>query len=141
MLDTPPFLVLAPVQSDKTGPAIVALRDDIAAFGAGKGITAVELERTINGRIRELPGSFEDGDGLLAGMQQNALLGRPDDYYATLPARYRAMTAAELDSAAKVIDPKRLVWVVVGDAALVRPQLDAVGLPVELLKPAASPAG
>ena len=29
------------------------------------------------------------------------------------------------------LDPKAMVFVVVGDAKVVRPQLDAVGLPVE----------
>ena len=49
-----------------------------------------------------------------------------------LPQRYRAMTAASLDSAARTaIDPRRLLWVVVGDAKLVRPQLEGLGLPVE----------
>ena len=38
-----------------------------------------------------------------------------------------------LDAAAKAaIDPSRFVWVVVGDASVVKPQLDALGLPVEV---------
>jgi hypothetical protein len=32
-----------------------------------------------------------------------------------------------------VIAPDKLLWVVVGDAAKVRPQLDALNLPVETL--------
>ncbi len=64
---------------------------------------------------------------------RNWLLGRPDDYYAKLPDIYRAMRPVDLDKAAReAIDPDRLIWVVVGDAKLVRPQLDAVGLPVEM---------
>jgi len=66
-------------------------------------------------------------------MMKNTMLGRPDDYYATLPARYRAMTPADLDKAARAaIDPKRLIWVVIGDAKAVKPQLDGIGLPVEM---------
>ena len=42
------------------------------------------------------------------------------------------MTAQSLDQAARqAIRPNDLVWVVVGDAAKVRPQLEALGLPVE----------
>jgi zinc protease len=33
-----------------------------------------------------------------------------------------------------VIDPKDLVWVVVGDAAKVRPQLRRLGLPIETME-------
>ena len=40
---------------------------------------------------------------------------------------------AELDAAAQAaLDPSRFVWVVVGDASVVKPQLDALGLPVEV---------
>ena len=66
-------------------------------------------------------------------MQQNALYGRPDNYYETLAARYRAQTGESLDAAVRAaIDPDRFVWVVVGDASVVRPQLDQLGLDVEV---------
>ena len=34
-----------------------------------------------------------------------------------------------------MIDPSKFVWVVVGDAAKVRPQLDKLGLPIEVVQP------
>ena len=132
VVQTVPYIVSAPVQADKTGPAISAMLADIKDFLGAKGVTEEELARTVNGSIRELPGSFETGGDVLGGMQRNALYGRPDDYYDTLADRYRAMKVADLDKAARgAIDPAKLVWVVVGDAAKVRPQLDAIGLPVE----------
>jgi zinc protease len=133
-----PYIVSAPVQADSTGPAIAALRDDMRTFLKTKGVTPAELELTINGSVRELPGSYETGAQVLSGMQRNALYQRPDDYYDTLADRYRALTASQLDAAARaVIDPDKLLWVVVGDAAKVRPQLDALKLPVET--PTATP--
>jgi predicted Zn-dependent peptidase len=130
--ETAPFLIHAPVQADKTGASISAIIADIEDFLTAKGVTPAELERTINGSIRELPGSFETSPEVMGGMQRNVLFERSDDYYDTLADRYRAMTAADLDAAARaVIDPKKLLWVVVGDAAKVRPQLDALKLPVE----------
>jgi len=129
-----PYIVSAPVQQDSTGPAINALREDMREFLTTRGVTPAELELTINGSIRELPGSFETGAQVLSGMQRNALFGRPDDYYDTLADRYRSLTAPQLDQAARaVLDPDKLLWVVVGDAAKVRPQLDALKLPVETL--------
>jgi predicted Zn-dependent peptidase len=130
--ETAPFLIHAPVQANKTGASISAIIADIEEFLTAKGVTPAELERTINGSIRELPGSFETSPEVMGGMQRNVLFERSDDYYDTLADRYRAMTAADLDVAARaVIDPKKLLWVVVGDAAKVRPQLDALKLPVE----------
>jgi predicted Zn-dependent peptidase len=71
-------------------------------------------------------------------MQNNDLWHRPDDYYATITQRYRALTLRQVQAAARAtIDPARAFWVVVGDAKVVRPQLDSLGLPVEVI-PAAS---
>jgi predicted Zn-dependent peptidase len=132
--ETVPYLVYAPVQADKTGASIAAILADSKEFLTTKGVTPAELQRTVNGSIRELPGSFETSADVLGGMQRNALYGRPDDYYDSLADRYRAMTAADLDKAARaVIAPDKLLWVVVGDAAKVRLQLDVLKLPVETL--------
>ena len=69
---------------------------------------------------------------MLASVQRIIALGRPDNYYEILPQKYLAMTATGLDREFRnVIDPKSLVWVVVGDARKIRPQLDGLGLPVE----------
>ncbi len=74
-------------------------------------------------------------------MLDNDQYKRPDNYYATLSAKYRAMTREQLDSAIRgALDATKFVWVVVGDAKVVRPQLDSLGLPVEVV-PAASVAG
>ena len=127
-----PYVIAAPVQADKTGASIQAILSDMKAFLTDKGVTPEELDRTISGSIRELPGSFETSADVLGGVERNALYGRPDDYYDSLAARYRALTAADLDKAARAaIDPSRMLWVIVGDAAKVRPQLEGLGLPVE----------
>ena len=129
-----PYLVNAPVQADQTGPAIAALNAQFNDFlKGGKGVTAAELERTVNGNTRRLAGSYETSGAVLGALRTNDALGRPDDYPETVAARTNALTAAELDAAAKAaIDPSRFVWVVVGDASVVKPQLDALGLPVEV---------
>lgn len=130
----PLYLVNAPVQTDRTGEAIAALIADMREFATTKGVTADELTRTTNGSIRELPGAFESSEAMLGAMQAIVHYGRPDDYYQTLGARFQAMTVADLDRAARAaIDPAKLVFIVVGDAAKVRPQLAKLGLPVEEL--------
>jgi len=130
--ETMPFYVIAPVQTDKTGDSIKAALADMKAFLTTKGVDAEERERTINGQIRSLPGSFETSSDLLGALLQMDTLKRPDDYYTKLPGRYRAMTAAQMDEAARAaIRPDQLIWVVVGDAAKVEPQLKDIGLPVE----------
>jgi zinc protease len=126
------WVAVAPVQADRTGDSIKELQSDLKSFLADKGVTKEELERTVNGSVRELPGSFETSTDVLAGLRNIVKFGRPDNYYETLPAIYEAMTAAEIDAAArKALSTDDLVYVVVGDAAVVKPQLDGLGLPVE----------
>ncbi len=126
------WVAVAPVQADRTGDSIKELQSDLKSFLGDKGVTKEELERTINGSVRELPGSFETSGDVLGGLRQIVKFGRPDNYYETLPATYEAMTAPEIDAAArKALSTSDLVYVVVGDAAAVKPQLDGLGLPVE----------
>lgn len=127
-----PYIVSAPVQADKTGASITALVDNYKAFLSDKGVTAEERERIINGNIRELAGSFETSGDVLGAMQRNVLYGRPDNYYDTIASKYRSMTRETMDSAIRaLVKPDQFLWVVVGDAKVVKPQLEKLGLPVE----------
>ena len=131
------WVAAAPVQADRTGDSIREFQNDLKAYLGDKGTTKDELERTINGNVRELPGSFETSGDVLGGMRQIVKFDRPDDYYEKLPATYEAMTTSEVDAAArKALSAGDLVYVVVGDASVVKPQLDGLGLPVEIATPA-----
>lgn len=133
-----PFIVTAPVQADKTGPSLASARDDVVAFLGKEPMTDVEFRRAINGAINALPGTYETSDAVLAAMQSNDLYKRPDTYQTTLAARYRAMTLPQLNSAIQgALDARRITWIVVGDAAKVKPQLDTLGLPVEVVSASA----
>ncbi len=132
-LNAVPYLISAPVQADRTGDSIKALIADVRDFVGPKGVTAEELTRTVNNNIRSLPGSYETSSAVLSAMQTNALYNRPDDYQERLASLYQAQTAQALDTAARgAIDPSKFVWVVVGEAAKVRPQLEGLGLPIEV---------
>ena len=129
-----PYVISAPVQADKTGASIVELQNEVRGFLTTNGITQAEFERTINGDTRQLAGQFETSDSVLGAMQSNDIRRRPDNFYDTLAGRYRAMTPAQLDAAARgALRPDGFVWVVVGDASKVKPQLDSLGLPVEVI--------
>jgi zinc protease len=128
-----PYLIQAPVQANRTGESIAVLIDQYHAFLSDRGVTEAERDRTVRGNIGQLPGSFESSASVLNALRSGSLYGRPDDYWETLAPRYEAMTASALDAEARrVLGPAVFVWVVVGDAATVRPQLEALGLPIEV---------
>ncbi|MBX9747402.1 MAG: hypothetical protein K2X34_10905, partial [Hyphomonadaceae bacterium] len=86
--------------------------------------------------IRQLPGLYETAGSVLGALRGNALYNRPDDYWERIAGRYRTMTADQMDAAVRaVVDPAQFVWVVVGDASVVRPQLEGLGLPIEVVQP------
>ncbi len=129
-----PYIVYAPVQADRTGESIAALRADYKEFLTSKGVTDEERTRIVNGNVLELPGSYETSDAVLGAIQRNALYKRSDDFYDSLASRYRGMTRGQLDAAIRaVLNPDQFLWVVVGDAKIVRPQLEKLGLPIEQL--------
>jgi zinc protease len=126
------YIVAAPVQADKTGESIAALLSNYKGFLTNNGVSAEERDRTVNGDIRELPGSFESASDVLGGMQRNVLFKRPDTFYSTIASTYRGMTRESMDTAIRaLVKPEQFVWVVVGDAKIVRPQLEKLGLPIE----------
>lgn len=132
-IDRTSFMIYAPVQADRTGDSIAELRKDLTSFTDGSGVTPEELERLINGNVRELPGRFETSRAVLGGIETIVDYGRPDDYYETLAARYSALTPEQLDAQARAnFLGNDLVYVIVGDASVVAPQLDQLGLPVEI---------
>jgi predicted Zn-dependent peptidase len=128
-----PYIISAPVQANRTGESIQVLIDQYKGFLSDKGISAAERERTVNGNVRQLPGGFETSAAVLNALRTNALYGRPDNYWETLGPRYQALTATAMDAEARrILGGPDFVWVVVGDAASVKPQLDKLGLPVEV---------
>ncbi len=128
-----PYYVIAPVQADRTGDTIAALLENYRAFNGDRGVTAEERERTVNGNVRQLAGQFETSAAVLGALRSLVLYNRPDDYWEQVAPRYQALTAEQMNAAARAaIAPDQFVWVVVGDAATVRPQLERLGLPVEV---------
>jgi zinc protease len=114
---------------------LAELNRQIADFLTSKGVTQEELARTVANNINQLPGEFETSGAVLSAIMNMDVLGRPDNYYEALAPKYRALTPAQLDQAARAaLDPKGFTWIVVGDAAKVRPQLDKLGLPVEVVE-------
>jgi zinc protease len=127
-----PYMVSAPVQADRTGDSLAELNRQLTEFVTTKGVTQEERDRVVTKSINELPGDFETSGAVLGAMMDIDMLGRPDNYYETLAPEYRSLTPAKLDQAARAaLDPKGFIWIVVGDAAKIRPQLEKLGMPIE----------
>jgi predicted Zn-dependent peptidase len=137
--DRVPFYMFAPVQTNQTGPSVKVLIDQLKDFNGVKPVTAAELEKTIKGNVLKLPGNYEQSSAVLGQMQSDRLNKRPFNYAETLAGKYNGLTAAALNDAMRVkVDPSKITWLIVGDAAKVKPQLEALGLPIEMVTEAAN---
>jgi zinc protease len=138
-VDRMPFAIIAPVQTNQTGPSISAIMGHLRDMTGAKGITKEERDLTVNGNILEMPGSYEQSGSVLTQMQTDRLYGRPFNYVETLSDRYRALTPEAMDKAfAEKVKADKFTWLVVGDAAKVKSQLEPLGLPIEMAKEAAN---
>jgi predicted Zn-dependent peptidase len=128
-----PYVINAPVQADRTGDSIASLIAVHQAYLGTEGATEQELQRIAEAGSRRLAGQFETAQAVLDTLRSNALFGRSDTYWEEAGARFRGLSREALDGSVRGrIDPTRFVWVVVGDAQIVRPQLEQLGLPVEV---------
>ncbi len=126
-----PFLLTAPVDRAKTGPAIAEIRRLLAEFRGKNPPQPAEVDRARAASIRSLPGDFETGGATLGALERAIVLQRPDDYLATLPARLEAVPI-EAVRKAPLPSAQDLAFIVVGDRATIEPQLKTLGLPLEV---------
>ena len=128
-----PFVAGGLVKTDVTGPAATQLMYEIKRFPTTPP-TEAELNEAKVARVQSLPGQFETSGAIASSMTSIFLYDRPLDYYATLPAKYRAVTAADVARVAKEnIHPDQLIIVAAGDRAKIEPQLKEAGVgPVEV---------
>jgi len=129
-----PWLVYAPVQTDKTGPSIGELRKELNAFLEAAPAREDELQRVKLNNVRSLPGQFETSGAVLASLLSSSRFGRPLNYPETLPEKYTTLSVADANDAARdVINPDKLIWVIIGDAEKIRAEVEAAGIgPVEV---------
>jgi zinc protease len=129
-----PYLVYAPVQTDRAADSLAELIRELEAINSTRPVTQEERDRVIAGLTRELPGRFETANAVLGSLVTSARYGRPLDYAATLTERYEALTLADLQAAARdFVHPRSVTWLVVGDLAKIRDQIAALNIaPVEV---------
>ncbi len=124
-----PFLSYASVQADKTVETIEEMLSEFVGMTGRRPATAEELEKVKHQQILELPGAFETMSAignLCSDLLQQRL---PLDFYDTYVSRILALTTADIESCAKsLLDPQRMIWLVVGNAAELEPGLAKLGI-------------
>jgi len=123
-----PFIVYAPVQTDKTKESIQEIQKELTGILGAIPVKAEELAMAQNSLTLTLPGRWETMDAVAVSLQQMVTYGLPADYFDTYGAKVRALTAADIVRAAKAsVHPEGIVYVVVGDKAKIEAGLQSLG--------------
>lgn len=124
-----PFMVYAPVQTDKTGPSLQELKKELNAYLGEKPPVEFELERARLDSVRSLPGQFETAVSVMNSLLSSNRFNRAYDYPESLVEKYNSLSVADLSEAAKeVIKTDKLTWVIIGDASKIKAEVEAAGI-------------
>jgi zinc protease len=123
-----PFMVIAPVQTDKTKEAMIEVAKEIRGVAGERPLAGEEYESVMRSQTMRLPGRFET----LASLESAAIsiinYGYPDDYYANYARNVRALDEAAFAAAArKFVRPDEIIWLVLGDLRTVEAGVRELG--------------
>ncbi|HLF32456.1 MAG TPA: pitrilysin family protein, partial [Xanthomonadales bacterium] len=91
-----PWLVYAPVQTDRTADALRELEEEFERFLSTEPAREDELLKVVRNNSFSLPGQYETNNAVLAALLANDRFGRPDDYVSTLEAQYASLSLEEI---------------------------------------------
>jgi len=113
-----PWLLSAPVQTDKTVEAMREIQREITDFVTTRPPTPEEVAKIRSRDVRALSGTYETNAAVAGAIAEMVAFGWPDDYVRTLKGRIEAQTDDAVRAAAReALVPARLTWVVIGDLA------------------------
>ncbi|WP_462158367.1 M16 family metallopeptidase [Pseudoalteromonas sp. GB56] len=124
-----PFFVYAPVQTDKTKESIQEILKELNGYIGDNPATEEELAKVVSNKTAKLPGRYEKKWSLLNALADAYDNGRDVTYlenYANLVRTPDTATIAQ--EAKKVIKPGQLTWVIVGDVAKIKDQIESLNL-------------
>lgn len=121
------------IHTEKTAPALVELFKELREVRAERPLSDKEVQDGRGALAGGFPGRFETPDYQLGQVDAIWTYNLPEDWVGTYMDRIGSVTTASAQTAfASRVDPDKLVLVVVGDAAKVRPEIEKLGLPVVL---------
>jgi predicted Zn-dependent peptidase len=122
-----PFAAAAGVQTDKTAESLTEIFNELDAIRVA--VADEELAKAKNYLALRFPGDFETIGDLAARLEELAIYGLPEAYYANYVAQIGGVTAAAVQRAAAAhIEPDDLAVLIVGDRARIEAGIRALNL-------------
>ena len=121
------FLGIAPVQADKTAPAMREMKKEFDEFLTTRQATDAEVATSKRRSTLTLPGRWETARAVARDIAALVRFKLPDDYWNNYAELVAKLTAGEVNGAAKkLLQTNRLTWVVVGDRKVMEAEVRAL---------------
>ncbi|MFN5235563.1 MAG: M16 family metallopeptidase [Bacteroidota bacterium] len=126
-----PFLVSAPVQTDKTKESIQEIAKELNMFVGDKQITQAEFDKTRQNTVLSMSGQWETNAAVTGSLLDVVRYNLPDDYWKKYSARIQSLELKDVQSLAKsMVQPGNVGWFVAADASKVKSGLSELGMEV-----------
>jgi predicted Zn-dependent peptidase len=122
------FAVSTSVQTDRTAESLAEIARELHDIGGARPATAEEVELFRRGEVLTLADRFETNNAMVGYLRHITRFDHLYDWITTLPERYAAATPETVTSAAAMLRPDAMTWVVVGDLSKVEAGVRALGL-------------
>jgi zinc protease len=123
------FLVIAPVQTDKTKESITEIIKELNDAAGNRPVSGEEFTSIMRNMTSRLAGRFETLSALESAAINQINLGLPNDYWSSYALNLRLLKEPQLEAAArKFIRPGEVVWVIVGDMDKIESGIRELGL-------------
>ncbi|MGC4070506.1 MAG: pitrilysin family protein [Polyangiaceae bacterium] len=124
------FAVSTSVATDVTAPAMREILSELSAIRGrhpSKPISGDELSRSRADLVQTLGAHLENGHHVLADTEQLFVHDLPVDYYTNYPHAVSMVSADDVATESERLTPERMLFVIVGDAKKLQPELAAAG--------------
>jgi zinc protease len=126
-----PFLVMAPVQTDKTKESIQEVIKEVNAYVGDKPISQAEFDKTKQNTVLGMSGMWETNAAVNYSVREMVKYNLPDDYWKKYSNKVQGLTLKDVQTTAKaIVQPNNLGWFLAGDASKTLPGLQELGMEV-----------
>ncbi|MGL6160357.1 M16 family metallopeptidase [Microbulbifer sp.] len=124
-----PYILFAPVQTDKTAPAMRELLKEYRDFLGDQPVRENELADYRDDEVLKQSARYQTKGQLLSGISWLVEKGLPPEYLAEYPQRVASLTQPQVEAAAReFLAPDQFTWVVVGDLDKIREEVEALDI-------------
>ena len=124
-----PFFVYAPVQTDKTKESIQEILKELENYTGKKPATDEELNKVVSNKVAKLPGRYEKKWSLLGSLSSAYKRGKDVSDLEQYGSKVKNTTLNDVKQQAKsLIKQDQMTWVIVGDVAKIKAELESLNL-------------